>query len=307
MFLGDNLYPEGLPAPEHPERAEMERRLDDQVDAVKDVAARTIFIPGNHDWAKGSLSGWEAVRRQEARIEQRGGGKAIHLPDDGCPGPEIVDTSDRLRLVVLDTQWWLHAHPRHEHPTSPCAADSEAEVLEALSGALSGAEGRDVVVVMHHPPVSSGPHGGKFGFKQHVFPLTEVNRSLWVPLPIIGSIYPLGRTWARSPQDTASGEYRRMRDALAAAAVGHAPLAWAGGHEHVLEVVESPRWGRVLVSGAGIYGHESYARGVVGSLYRSARAGYMRIDFLRDGRRRLGVIEVGADGGSREGYARILE
>jgi hypothetical protein len=33
----------------------------------------------------------------------------------------------------------------------------------------------------------------------------------------------------------------------------------------------------------------------------------MRIDFLRDGRRRLGVIEVGRDGGYREAFARILE
>jgi hypothetical protein len=72
-------------------------------------------------------------------------------------------------------------------------------------------------------------------------------------------------------------------------------------------VVESPTWGRVLVSGAGIYGHVSYTRGVEGSLYRAARPGYMRIDFLRDGRRRLGVIEVDGDGGHREAYARILE
>jgi hypothetical protein len=108
-------------------------------------------------------------------------------------------------------------------------------------------------------------------------------------------------------QDVTSGEYRRMRDTLGAAAQGRPPLAWAGGHEHVLEVIESPRWGRVLVSGAGIYGHETYTRGVPGSLYRSARAGYMRIDFLRDGRRRLGVIEVAADGGHREAFARMLE
>jgi hypothetical protein len=33
----------------------------------------------------------------------------------------------------------------------------------------------------------------------------------------------------------------------------------------------------------------------------------MRIDFLRDGRRRLGVIEVARDGGDREAYARMLE
>ena len=33
----------------------------------------------------------------------------------------------------------------------------------------------------------------------------------------------------------------------------------------------------------------------------------MRIDFLRDGCRRLGVIEVAADGGYREAYGQILE
>jgi hypothetical protein len=162
-------------------------------------------------------------------------------------------------------------------------------------------------VLTHHPLLSSGPHGGKFGLKQHLFPLTEVKRALWVPLPLIGSIYPVSRSLGVSAQDATSGEYQRMRDALVAAARGRPPLAWAGGHEHVLEVIESPRWGRVLVSGAGIYGHETYTRGVPGSLYRSARAGYTRIDFLRDGRRRLGVIEVAADGGHREAFSRMLE
>jgi hypothetical protein len=307
VFLGDNVYPNGLPGPNHPERAEMERRLDDQVDAVKDVAARVVFIPGNHDWAKGERDGWEAVRRQERRIEERGDPTVVHLPDDGCPGPEVVDAGERLRLVALDTQWWLHAHDRHEHPGSPCAADSEEEVAAGLSAALEGAGSREVVVVAHHPLVSSGPHGGRFGLKQHLFPLTEVKGALWVPLPLVGSLYPVSRSAGISSQDTTSGAYQRMRDALGAAARGRPPLAWAGGHEHVLEVIESPRWGRVLVSGAGIYGHVTYTRGVEGSLYRASRSGFMRIDFLRDGRRRLGVIEVARDGGHREAFARMLE
>jgi len=306
-FLGDNVYPDGLPAPGHPERAEMDRRLDDQVDAVRGLAARVVFIPGNHDWAKGGEDGWEAVRRQERRIEERGSPTVSLVPDDGCPGPEIVDTGDRLRLVALDTQWWLHAHDRHEHPGSPCAADTEAEVAAGLTAALEGAGPRDVVVLVHHPPVSSGPHGGKFGLKQHLFPLTEWKGGLFVPLPLVGSAYPIARGAGVTPQDTTSEEYRRMREALVAAARGRPPLAWAGGHEHVLEVIESPRWGRVLVSGAGIYGHVTYTRGVEGSLYRAARSGFMRIDFLRDGRRRLGVTEVAADGSYREAFARLLE
>ena len=66
-------------------------------------------------------------------------------------------------------------------------------------------------------------------------------------------------------------------------------------------------WGRVLVSGSGIYGHVTYVRQVEGSLYSAARSGFMRIDFLRDGRRRLGVLEVGENGRYREAFAKTLE
>ena len=306
-FLGDNVYPAGLPAPGDPEMAEMERRLDDQVDMVRDAGARAIFIPGNHDWAKGAPDGWERVRREERRVEERGGASVSYLPNDGCPGPEVVDIGERVRLVVLDTQWWLHAGARPEHPTSSCSADSEPEVVGGLRAALEGASGRDVVVLAHHPLRSGGPHGGRFGLKQHLFPLTEVGRSLWVPLPVIGSLYPLARSSGISPQDQASGKYRRMRDALAGALRGHPPLAWASGHEHVLQVIESREWGRLLVSGSGIYGHVTYVRDVEGSLYRADRSGSMRLDFPRSGRPRLSVVEVGKDGRYREAYARRLE
>jgi hypothetical protein len=306
-FLGDNVYPEGLPAPGDPEVAEMTRRLDDQVDAVKDTGARAVFIPGNHDWARGAMGGWESVRREEKRVEERGGPSVSFLPNDGCPGPEVVDTGERLRLVALDTQWWLHSHERPEHPGSSCPTDSEDEVLAAFRAALETAGGRAVVVLGHHPLESGGPHGGRFGLKQHLFPLTEWGGSLWLPLPVVGSIYPIARGAGASAQDIPSGEYRRMREGLAGAASGHAPLAWAGGHEHVLQVIESPRWGRVLVSGAGIFGHVTWVRSVEGSLYRAGRSGFMRIDFLGDGRRRLGVVEVAADGSYREAFARILE
>lgn len=305
-FLGDNLYPAGLPPEDDPQRPELERRIDEQVDAVHGTGARVVFVPGNHDWDKGGRSGWEAVKRQERRVESRGGAAVAFLPNGGCPGPEVVDVSGRLRLVALDTQWWLHGHDRPEHPDSGCAADSEDEVLAAFAAALKGAGERDVVVLAHHPLESGGPHGGHFTLRQHLFPLTDVKGALWLPLPLIGSLYPALRGSGISPQDVASGEYQRMRRALRGAAAKHPPLAWAGGHEHVLQVIESREWGRVLVSGAGIFGHESAVRDVPGSRYRTSRAGYMRIDYLADGTRRLVVVEVAKDGSSREGFATPL-
>jgi hypothetical protein len=160
---------------------------------------------------------------------------------------------------------------------------------------------------MHHPLVSGGPHGGRFGLKQHLFPLTEAKKWLWLPLPVIGSAYPIARQSGISSQDLASDAYRRMRDLLLEAARSRPPLAWAAGHEHVLQVIESPRWGRVLVSGSGIYGHVSPVRDVKGSRFRACRSGYMRIDLLEDGRRHLTVIEVAKDGAARSAFAAWLQ
>jgi hypothetical protein len=304
VFLGDNLYPSGLPAPGHPDLAEMERRLDDQVDAVRDTGARVVFIPGNHDWHAGGRDG---VRRQERRVEARGGASVSYLPDEGCPGPATLDVGERLRLVALDTQWWLEPGERRGGGGPPCPAGSEDAVVAAVRSAVAGAGARAVVVAAHHPPVSGGPHGGKFGLKQHLFPLTELKKGFFLPLPIVGSLYPGARAAGISAQDQGSGEYRRMRGALLAAVSGRPPLAWASGHEHVLQVIESRQWGRVLVSGSGVFGHVTWVHEVEGSLYGAARSGFMRLDFPRSGKPRLGVVEVEKDGGYREAFARTLE
>ena len=120
-------------------------------------------------------------------------------------GPVTVDVGRSVRLVLLDTQWWLHGFAKPVDPTSTCPVDSEAEVLGALREAMRGASGRHVFVVGHHPPASGGPHGGYFPLVDHVFPLREFRKWLWLPLPIIGSAYPLARQNGISPQDLSSG------------------------------------------------------------------------------------------------------
>lgn len=307
VFLGDNLYPAGLPPEGSPHRAEMERRLDDQVDAVRDRGARIVFVPGNHDWDDAGADGWNAVRRQEERVRVRGGSDVLFLPRAGCQGPEILDIGEHLRLIALDTQWWLHEHERPIGPNSACAADSAGEVVAALRQAVKAPPGRDVVVVSHHPPISGGPHGGKFSLRQHVFPLTDRVKWLWLPLPVIGSIYPIARSIGATAQDISSKAYQHMREAIESAWRDRPPLAWAAGHEHILQVIESKVHGRVLVSGAGVYSHTSHVGKVEGSRYQSSRSGYMRIDFLADGRRLLSVIEVDADGLGRQAWMKSID
>ena len=306
VFLGDNIYPRGLPDSAAPDRPEMERRIDTQMNVVLGAGARGIFVPGNHDWARHGSDGWNAIRRQEGWIAARGAPAVTLLPGGGCPGPSVVDVGTRVRLVLLDTQWWLQGDPK-PGPGSGCRAADEGAVADSLRADLARAEGRSVVVAAHHPLESAGVHGGFFGIESHLFPLRVVRPWLWVPLPGLGSIYPLARQNGISNQDQTGPVNRRMRKTFEAAMRDHPPLVWASGHEHNLEVLEgtSARW--LLVSGAGYYGHEGAAFRRTDMRFGAAAPGFMRIEFLADGRTRLGVLAVDRQGRSTERFALWLE
>lgn len=94
VFLGDNVYPNGIPEEGRAEFADARRRLQVQVDAIP-AGVRTIFIPGNHDWAGSGPFGLYAVRLQEQMLAGMARGRDIRmLPGNGCPGPVSFDLGD---------------------------------------------------------------------------------------------------------------------------------------------------------------------------------------------------------------------
>ena len=307
LFLGDNAYPVGLPEKDAPARAAAEVRLNTQIDAARASGASTIFLPGNHDWAKMGSAGWDQVRREAAYVVDRGGAVSASSREDGCPGPVTVDVGRSVRLVLLDTQWWLHQHAKPVDPTSTCPADSEPEVLRALRDALGGAAGRHVFVASHHPPASGGPHGGYFPFVDHVFPLREFKTWLWLPLPIIGSAYPLARQHGISPQDLSSSAYKHMRDSLESVFRDTPPLAYLAGHDHGLQVLSGGGVRHVLVSGSGSFDHNNAVKRLASTRYAAGMPGFMRVDVLESGSVRLGVLLVDAQGRTTEAFAAWLD
>src|SRR2546430_16518280 len=52
VFLGDNVYPDGMPDSAAPGRAKAERVLTQQLRVLQASGARGFFVPGNHDWDK---------------------------------------------------------------------------------------------------------------------------------------------------------------------------------------------------------------------------------------------------------------
>jgi hypothetical protein len=301
VFLGDNVYPRGVPPAGEPMRNDAERKLAAQVQAIRKGAGAGILVPGNHDWDRQGRNGWDAIRRQDTLVQQLGGEQVRLLPHGGCPGPEVVDVGDRVRVIELDSEWWVHNHVKPSGAGSPCPTRTEQEVTDSLLGALRDKGSRYAVVVDHHPLRSGGEHGGSFTLADHIFPLRNVKSWLWIPLPIIGSLYPLARQNGVTNQDLSSRKYTRMVRALEAVFAQYPPLVMASGHDHDLQVIRGNRpeitnAGYQLVSGAGILGHTGLVRRVDGSLFERDAAGFMRLDFTRDGRVRLAVTTVVPEG-----------
>lgn len=287
IFLGDNIYPDGLPT-DGEERPSAQRKLDVQLEAVRRSGAPGIFIPGNHDWEKSGPDGWNRICAQQRYIDEVGKGVISFQPKDGCPGPIAVDLTADLQLVILDTEWWLRTEDKPRNPGSACAQGTTEEFLAALRNLLTDRTKRHIVVA-HHPLKTCGPHGGFFSWKSHLFPLTNIHPALWIPLPAVGSLYPLARNLGITRQDMSHPSYRALIDSLNQVFENDPPVLFAAGHEHTLQVFRAKSGLHSVVSGNGILGHNSELTTDDTMLFGSPLSGLMKVDFTRSGKVRLGV------------------
>jgi hypothetical protein len=293
VFLGDNVYEDGLPAgPALTEKAV----LDEQIAAVGH--ARGLFVPGNHDWHGGRAG----IRRQASYVHRSGALAANatieFLPRDGCPGPTVDTSLDGIQLVAVDTQWLLQATPDAsgcDLPGEPSSAIVQSAIAQRVERILEEANDELVVVVAHHPPWSYGAHGGFFDWHDHVFPLRRVATWAWIPLPLIGSLYPLARRSLAHDQDAYSQRYRAVQAQLAEAFSGYqgkAPLIFAGGHDHSLQVLGARApWDYVLVSGSASAGKLTAVTHGADTIFAHLAHGFIALDLYPDGRVLLRVIE----------------
>ena len=292
VFLGDNIYPEGIPEEGAAEWRDARRRLAAQIQAVP-PGARGIFIPGNHDWAYDAPFGLYALRNQERLIAALARGSdgvpardVRMLPSNGCPGPVVTDAG-RLRLIILDTQWWLHpfivrdSSSRCRNTMGEVTAELRAQVKVPAAGDRSPV----VVVAGHHPLMTGGEHGGYCS--------------------VAGPFHRLGGR----RQDVMSSANRRMRDSLEAAMVEAPPLIYAAGHDHNLQVLKgyySTRY--TLVSGAGSDSKTACAVRLRESYFTSQhRSGFMRVDIMRNKGVLLTVYRYSPSGSGGAAYSRWLE
>ena len=240
IFLGNNVYPAGLPDSTNlAARIEAEGRLLEQLKTVEDFPGRIFFIPGHRDWNNSEPGGLQALTRQERFVEAYLDRGNTFRPDEGFPGPDRVKLTDDIRLIILDTAWWLYEHEKSYGDTGDYDLEEDANFLVQLDDIIKKSRGDNVIVVGHHPLVSNGRYAGFLPASDHLFPLRNIHPALVVPLPIVGSLYPLSvRYLGGDRQDLGNSRYQALRESLLPIFYQHQNLIYATGHENALQYFE---------------------------------------------------------------------
>ena len=289
LFLGDNIYPRGLGLQGSQDEEETKQILRSQFEPMRERGAPVYFIPGNHDWDRMGKEGLEKIQAQGRFLESQGDSLLKLIPEGGCPDPVELVLSDSLVVIAYDSEWWLFPFNKQD-PDADCACTTEEEVLVRLEELLYEHRNKTVVLASHHPLQTYGVHGGYYSWKDHIFPLTVINKKAYVPLPVIGSLYPLLRsTIFLNPEDMPHPAYenlvRRVNDVTA----GFSNLINVAGHDHGLQLIRDPD-GRVqVVSGAGA--KSSYIKNGENALFTSKMQGFVLLDYMDDRSMKLTYFE----------------
>ncbi len=275
IYLGDNIYPRGLGLPGSKTAESTKDILRSQYQPMRSKGAPVYFIPGNHDWDRSGSQGLAKIKYQGQFLREQGDSLLQLVPANGCPDPVEINLTPLLTVIAYDSEWWLFPFDKAD-TDSQCACKTKTDVIAKMQELRHKNRNRIVLLASHHPFKTYGPHGGNFTLKDHLFPLTVLHKNLYVPLPVIGSLYPLLRSAFSHPEDVKHFLYKDMINKVGGAFEGFPNIVYMAGHEHGLQLIKN-KWLQV-VSGSGA--KQTHAKKGKHSLFAASRQGYVIADLL---------------------------
>ncbi len=277
MYLGDNIYPRGMGLPGSLERGETEKILESQYQPFRKAGIPVYFVPGNHDWDRMGPLGLQKIKEQWAFLDSKKDSLLKLVPANGCPDPVEINLTDSLTIIAFDSEWWVYQYSKN-NLDAECDCSTRDEVIMRMQEIFERNKGKVILLASHHPFQTYGTHGGYYSLKDHIFPLTAAKKNLYIPLPVIGSLYPILRTLFTNPEDTGHPLYKDMIRRIDGVFAGYPNLVHVAGHEHGLQLIKDKQL--QIVSGAGA--KQTYAKKGKHSLFADATQGYVTADLLKD-------------------------
>lgn len=250
VLLGDNVYQDGNNPRDSPRKQHRsERILFSQLEQLSSYRGNFFILPGNHDWSSGKSSGHKGVKHQQELANEWSSSNsafrnksAVYFSAAGLPGPQSVQLCPKLRLIMLDSQWWMQSdlfHPTGNYPGMN-KKETRRKALKDLDSLLSDAEksGEITLLAAHHPLISNGKHSHR---KQPLRALLN-----YTPLHLF-SLLGLNRLLR---EDIPQPRYQRYKKSLLKVISKHPQVIYISGHEHTMQyLIDSGI--HYIISGSG--------------------------------------------------------
>ena len=191
-----------------------------------------------------------------------------------------VEIGESLLLIIINTQYWNHPFKVPGPTDAICKISSKEDFMEELEDIISETKNRNILIAGHFPIISTGEYGGSTTFKQHLFPLTDAAPGLWIPLPIIGSLYPAYRQNIGSHMDIINENYEEFNSGLRNIIKDHPGLICVSGHDYIQQLLYTD--GSYYLN-SGSLAMSSFIRKSQDDIYAEENRGIFRLEYSRNG------------------------
>lgn len=277
LFLGNIISPYGLPDSEADNYESAKTQLDAIVQSIDHFQGQVIFLPGHDDWDNGGENGLEHVLNEQDYLQNITNDPDIYQPLDGCPGPVEIPLAQDIVAIVFDSQWWFHKYEK-SGPDDDCGFEDKTDILVQLEDMIRRNEEKKIIFATHHPLFSAGNHGGYFHPSRWVFPLLDVSKYLYLPLP--GFLYTGYRKYLGGAQDLSHPDYKNFRTMLLDIFNDYPNIMYAAGHEQNMQYVERDGVHHIISSGGD---HSYIAKKAKETDFAAAAPGLSILNFYENG------------------------
>lgn len=241
---------------------------------------KIYFIPGDKDWDNSHRNGWEAVKKLEKQVTAVSGQEKMFLTSSGCPGPEVLDLPGNVRIIAINSQWWMHPYSKPTSADNECKCRTEQDFLDELQDIIGDSEGKNILIAAHHPVLSYGNYGGRIPLKRHLFPFPESTGLQNVPMPVLGTIYAAYRQNVGTPRDMAYPAYERYIKGMENIFLRNSDIIYASSHEYNLQL--NYMGGNYHVISGSLVKRETVGKGVE-TLFSKSDKGFSKLEYYSDG------------------------
>jgi hypothetical protein len=228
FYLDNNQYLQGkVPADSKDGRA-ARNILRSQYNPMRAKGASVYFIAANPAWNK--------LGSEKKDIDSL----LKTTPGNNCPDPVEINLTDSLTIIAFNSEWWLFPSTNTNVDDS-CECKTKLDVLASLDELRFKNRNKFVLLASHHPFQSYGVNGSKSTLKDHLFPLTAVNKNLYVPLPVVGSLYPFFRSTFTTPKNLKHPLYKDMVKTIDEVFEDFPNLVHISGRDNGLQLIKDKK------------------------------------------------------------------